>query len=138
MRICFATGCIQILRPWGHRGLRISRQIVSRKPAVKQLSNAELLKMIHEDKQDTVPTAIAQTNSTGLDAQEDGILPQTASVLATGIPRLPQSPLTDRGLIAARIRHRAVKPLPSGDHSQFQLKLQKNPYGIHILICRKV
>ena len=134
MRKCFPTRRIPILRSWDHRGLRTLRRIVSRNPAVKQLSNAELLEIIHQDKENATSTATAQTNSDGLDSQKDDFLPQAASPLATRIHRLPQSPLTDPGLVAARIRHRAVKPLPSGDPSPFQLKLQKNPYGIHAMI----
>lgn len=130
MRKCFPTRRIPILRSWDHRGLRTLRRIVSRNPAVKQLSNAELLEIIHQDKENATSTATAQTNSDGLDSQKDDFLPQAASPLATRIHRLPQSPLTDPGLVAARIRHRAVKPLPSGDPSPFQLKLQKNPYAI--------
>ena len=94
------------------------------------MSNAELLEIIYHDKENAISTATAQTTSDDLDTKGDDIVPQNASLLATGIPRLPQSPLTDPGLIAARIRHRAVKPLPSGDRSPFQLKLQKNPYGM--------
>lgn len=135
MRRCYLTWRIPTLPPWDHRGLRTLRRIVSRKPAVKQLSNAELLDIIHQDKEVATSTATAQNNSDDLDSQENDSLPQTASLVATRIPRLPQSPLTDPGLAAARIRHRAVKPLPSGDRSPFQLKLQKNPYGIRGLIC---
>lgn len=135
MRKCYPTRRIPILRTWGHRGLRTSRRIVSKTPAVKRLSNVELLKIIHQDKKEAPPTAITQTNSDGLDSQEDDYPPKTASALATRIPRLPQSPLTAPGFVAARIRHRALKPLPSGDRSPFQLKLQKNPYGIRALIC---
>lgn len=130
MRICFTTRRIPFLRPWHHRGLSISRSYVSRNPAVKKMSNAELLEIIYHDKENAISTATIQTKSDGLESKGDDIVPQTAPLLATGIPRLPQSPLTDPGLIAARIRHRAVKPLPSGDRSPFQLKLQKNPYGM--------
>ena len=130
MRICFPTTRIPSLRPWHHRGSRTSRPYVSRHPAVKKMSNAELLEIIYHDKENAISTATAQTKSDGLDSKGDDLVPQTASLLATGLPRIPQSPLTDPSLIAARIRHRAVKPLPSGDRSPFQLRLQKNPYGM--------
>ena len=133
MRKCFPTSRILILRPWDHRGLRTSRQIVSRKSAVKQMSNAQLLEIINQDMEDATNTATAQTDSDGHDSQENCILSHEASLSATRAPRLPQSPLTDPGLVAARTRHKAVKPLPSGDRSPFQLKLQKNPYGIDAL-----
>lgn len=136
MRKCISARRISILRPWNHRSLRTPQQIVSRQPAVKQLSNAELLKIV-QDKEDTIFTAVAQSNSNVLDSREDDILPQTASFLASDIPRIPQSPLTDSRLIAARSCHKAVKPLPFGDRSLFQLKLQKNSYGILALICSK-
>ena len=133
MRKCFPTRRIVIVRPWDHRGLRTSRRTVSREPAVRQLSNAELLEILYQDKQDASSTATAQPISDGLDSQEDDSLLQTPSLLAPRISRLLQSPLTDPGLVAARIRHKAVKPLPSGDRSLFQLKLQKNSYGIRAL-----
>ena len=136
MRKCFPLGRHKILRSWDYRGLRTSRRFVYQKPAVKQLSNVELLEIIQQNKEDSIFTANAQSKLDIDESQEDQILPQTASLLATGIPRLHQSPLTDPALVAARIRHREVKPLPSGDRSLFQLKLQKNPYGIHVLICR--
>ena len=44
-------------------------------------------------------------------------------------PGLPLSPLMDPRLIAARNRHRAPKPQPSGPPSALREKLQKNPYG---------
>ena len=131
MRICFPISRIPILRSRHHRGLRISRRIVSRRSVVKQLSNAELLNFIH---QETEGAASAQTSSDGLDLQRDESSQLQESVLATRISRLPQSPWTDPGLVAARIRHKAVKSLPSRDRSPFQLKLQKNPYGIQALI----
>lgn len=131
MRKCLPSSSISTLRPWYHRGLRTSRRIVSRKPAVKQLSDVELLEIINQDMEDAIDTAPAQTDSDNLDSQDR----QEASLLTPRVPRLPQSPLTDPGLIAARIRHKAAKPLPSGDRSPFQLKLQKNPYGTKALIC---
>ena len=96
---------------------------------MKQLSNVELLKIIQQEKEDS--TASVQNTSDALDSQEDDFTPPAASLGAPHIPGLPQSPLTDPGLVAARIRHKAVKPLPTGDRSPFQLKLQKSPYGIY-------
>ncbi|CAD6587861.1 MAG: hypothetical protein ASARMPREDX12_003033 [Alectoria sarmentosa] len=102
----------------------------SNQQAVRQLSNAELLEILYQDKQDASSTATAQPISNDLDSQEDDYLLQTSSLLSPRISRLLQSPLTDPGLVAAQIRHKAVKPLPSGDRSPFQLKLQKNSYAI--------
>lgn len=135
MRTCLLACCRLILQPWDHRGLRTSPRIVSRKPAVKQLSNTELLEIICQDKEDSTSLVTAQTGPDELDSREHEIHPRTASLLATRIHRLPQSPLTHQGLAAARIRHREMKLLPSRDRSPFQSKLQKNPYGIHALIC---
>jgi hypothetical protein len=44
---------------------------------------------------------------------------------------LPLSPLMNPQLIAARNRHRAPKPQPSGPPLALTQKLQKNPYGIN-------
>ena len=134
MRKCYTTRRILTLRTWDPRGLRVSQQYVSRKPLAQQLSNAELLEIIHRDNGNTISTAITQTNSSDLDSQEHGSNVQTVSLLATRIPRLPLSPLTDPGLVAARTCHKAAKPRPSGDRSPFQLKLRNNPFGIHALI----
>ena len=135
MRNCFSTSRISLQRSWDHRSLRTSQRIVSpRTLAVKQLSNTELLEILRQEKEDATCTATAQTNPNVLDPQEHDIFPQGASLLATHVPPLPQSPLTDEGLSAARKRYRAVKPMPFGNRSPFQLKLQKNPYGIRVLI----
>ena len=131
MRICFPTSRIPILRSRHHRASTKSRPIVSRRSVGKQLSNAELLNFIHQETEDA---ASAQTSSDGLDSHRNGIPQLQESILATRKSRLPQSPWTDPGLVAARTRHKAVKGLPSGDRSPFQLKLQKNPYGIQALI----
>lgn len=102
---------------------------------MKEMSNAELLEIVHHDKENAISTATAQTKSHDLDSREHDNISHTASLL--DIPRLPQSPLTNPTLIAARFRHRAVKPLPSGDRSPFQLKLQKNPYGMPLVdLCK--
>ena len=42
---------------------------------------------------------------------------------------LPLSPLIDPKLQAARNRYESRKPEPSGEPSDFQKKLAKNPYG---------
>lgn len=44
-------------------------------------------------------------------------------------PQLPLSPLMDPDLQAARNRYEARKPAPSGEPSDFQKKLRRNPYG---------
>lgn len=130
MRKCFRTKRTSILQPWSRRGLRTFQHSVSRTPAVKQLSNTKLLEIIRQDREDNISTAVVEAKSDVFDSQEHNGHPRTSLPHATHIPRLPQSPLTDQGLGAARIRHRAVKPLPSGTRSPFQLKLQKNPYAI--------
>ncbi len=137
MRECWLASRMPIQKLWDFRTLRTCGHIGSRKLAVKQLSNSELLRIIRQDKEDATSTATAQNNSDDLDLQELDILQQRESLLAAHSPQLPQSPFIDRGLIAARIRRKAVKPLPSGDRSPFQLKLQKNPYGINALVCKK-
>ena len=135
MRKCFPISRTSIQRLRDYRGLRISQRAVSpRKPAVKQLSNTELLETLHQEKKVATNTATAQTNPNVRDSQEHDISSPGASLLATRVLPLPHSPLTDRGLLAARNRYTAVKPLPLGDRSPFQLKLQKNPYGIRALI----
>lgn len=135
MRKCWTISHIKSLRPWDYRGLRTSRRIASQKLAVSQLSNAKLLGIIHQETEDATSIATAQTKSDGPDSQKDLFLTQTRSLPPTYVPLLPQSPLTDPNLVAARNCHRAVKPLPSGERSPFQLKLQKNPYGRNALIC---
>ena len=46
------------------------------------------------------------------------------------IDRLPQSPLTDPRLNAARFGHKTSKVLPRKEElTPFQLKLRRNPYG---------
>lgn len=131
MKTCSPINRRTILQPWDHHRLRTFPRTVSR----KSLNNTELLEFISNGKEESTSTALAQTNLDGLNSQEDDIHTQTAPLHATRIPRLPQSPLTDQSLVAARTRHTAVKPFPSADRSPFQSKLQKNPFGIHVLIC---
>lgn len=131
MRICSPKYRIPILRPWDHRHLRTSPRTVSLKP----LNNTELLEFISEDQEDSTSTALAQTNLEYLNPQEGDTHTQRAPLLATSIPRLPRSPLTDQSLVAARTRHTVAKPFPSADRSPFQSKLQKNPFGMRALIC---
>ena len=119
------------LRSRQSRSLRKSRRSVSRRSFAKQLSNAELLNFIHQEREDA---ASAQTSSDSFDLHRNESPKLQQSVPATLISRLPQSPWTNPSLVAARIRHKAVKSLPTGDRSPFQLKLQKNPYGTHALI----
>ena len=134
MRTCFHGSCV-ILKPWDHHGLRTPRSSVFPKPTVKQLSNAELLRIIRQDNEDATSTATVQTNPDSLEPKEHGLPNTRASLTAPRISRILQSPLTDRRLSAARILHRAVKPLPSRHRSLLQSKLQKNPYGISTLTC---
>ena len=131
MRVRFPLNRMPTPRSRHHRSLRILRRNVSRRSHVKQLSNTELLNLIHQETEDA---ASAQTSSDGLGSHRNDSPKLQESNLATRISRLPQSPWTDHGLVAARIRHKAAKNLPSGDRSSFQLKLQKNPYGIQALI----
>lgn len=57
---------------------------------------------------------------------------------ATSHIELPQSPLTDPKLVAARLRHREAKPREDpAKHSEFQTRLRKNPYGMpHLDVCK--
>ena len=102
---------------------------------MKQLRNAELLGIIRRDEQDATSIEGAQTSSKSFGSQEHEVLPQKASLLADHMTQLPQSPLIARGLPAVRVRHTAPRLLPIRDHSLFQSKLQKSPYGIYKLIC---
>lgn len=120
MRRCFSA-VRSSYRTWDYRTLRTSPK--SRPRAIKQLSNAELLSLVQESKQDTASPQDDQSKPS------DTGFPQSSSCL-TLRQQLPQSPLIDPQLSAARIRHRAEKPPPSGERSPFQLKLQKNPYGM--------
>ena len=131
MQICFPISRITNLRSRPSRNLRESPPSVSRRSFAKQLSNAELLSFIHQEREDA---ASAQTSSDGLNLLRNESPKSPKSVPATLISRLAQSPWTDPSLVAARMRHKAVKSLPSRDRSPFQLKLQKNPYGTQALI----
>ena len=131
MRICFPVSRLPNLRSRHSGSRKKSQRNVSRRSVAKQLSNTELLNFIHQETEDA---ASAQTSSDGLDLHRNKSPKLQESVPAPLISRLPQSPWTDPSLVAARIRHKAVKSLPSGDRSPFQLKLQKNPYGTQALI----
>ena len=136
MKRCFLQSRIPTPQPQHHRGLKTSPRVIARRPAVKQPRNTELLEIILQDKQDTISPINVQTNTHNLDSQDYDVFPQTAPPFPTPISPLPQSPLTDHNLEAARLRHKTVKPLPSGIRSSFQSKLEKNSFGIHALICR--
>ena len=136
MQRCCLKSRIPTLQPGHHWGSRTSPRVISRKSAAKQLSNTELLEIVLKVKQDCTSMTKAQIETHKLDSQHHDIFAQTAPPLTAHPSQLPQSPLTDPKLIAARIRHRTVKPLPSGSHSPFQSKLQKNPFGIHAPIYR--
>ena len=131
MRICFPTSRMPNLLSRHSRSLTKSRRVVYGRSVAKQLSNAELLNFIHQETDDA---ASARTSSDGLELHRNESTKLQESVPATLLSRLPQSPWTDPSLVAARIRHKAVKSLPSGDRSPFQVKLQKNPYGTQALI----
>ena len=131
MRVCFPISRIPDLRSRLSRILKESPRSVSQRSFAKQLSNAELLSFIHQEREDA---ASAQTSSDGLDLHRNESPKSQKSVPASLISRLAQSPWTDPSLVAARMRHKAVKSLPSRDRSPFQLKLQKNPYGTQALI----
>ena len=129
MKRCSPKSRIPTPRP-GHHWLRTSPPAISRK------SNTELLNIVLRVKQDCIATTNAQIETHKLDSQHHDIFTPTAPSLIAHPSQLPQSPLTDPNLIAARLRHRISKPLPSGSLSPFQSKLQKNPFGIHALIYR--
>ena len=86
----------------------------------KHLSNTDLLGRLERSKAETTPTPIH-------DSVEDGLSDQK---IRLHVAPLPQSPLTEPGLTAARARYRKEKPLPNKERSVFQLKLEKNPYGM--------
>ena len=89
------------------------------KPAAKQLTNTELLELVHKTNDDggTFPAARSQ----GTEDQQPEEFPL----------RLPQSPVIHPTLITARSRYRKTKPRSSGEKTSFQTKLHKNPYGIY-------
>jgi len=93
---------------------------------VKQLTNSELLDLVKKSKKDSTTTPNTQNEAGDPEEQADDAQSQD---LSSSPFCLPQSPLIDLRLVAARSRHRVEKPLPSKDKSLFQLKLQKNPYG---------
>ena len=136
MKICSPKCRLPTPQPGHHWGSRTSPRVISRKSAVKQLSNTELLEIVLQVKQDCISTTKAQIETHKLDSQHHDIFTQTAPPLTAHPSQLPQSPSTDSNLIAARLRHRTVKPLPSGSLSTFQSKLRKNPFGIHAPIFR--
>ena len=136
MKRCFSKSLIRTPQPGHHWGPRTSPRVISRKSAVKQLSNIELLEIALQVKQDCTSIKKPQIETHKLDSQHHDIFAQTAPPLTAHPSQLPQSPLIDPTLIAARIRHRTVKPLPSGSLSPFQSKLQKNPFGMHAPIYR--
>jgi hypothetical protein len=126
-------GCLQPKGPLhlqlcGSRSLRTLSRRRPRHPVVKQLSNAELLALVKKTKEDVAATPSVQPEARDPEAQDDDA---RSRCLASSTLSLPLSPLLDPHLVAARNRHREGKPRPSGDKSPFQLKLQKNPYGIH-------
>ena len=133
MKICLPK---RTPRPGHHWGLRTNARVISRKSAVKQPSNTELLEIVLQVKKDSVFITKAHSGTHEPDSQHHESFTQTAPPLTAHPSQLSQSPLTDPNLIAARLRHRTVKPLPSGSLSPFQSKLQKNPFGIHAPIYR--
>lgn len=128
MRRCSVAENFSPTRLWGCRSLRTSPR--SRPRAVKQLNNAELLKIVQDCKQDATPTSDPKPKSSDITVQTREELPQSFSQLSARSPPLPRSPLTEPRLVAARARHRAEKPPPSKERSPFQLKLERNPYGM--------
>ena len=66
-------------------------------------------------------------------SSEESLASQNAAqdVASRVVSQLPQSPLTDPKLNAARFGHKKPKLLPKKQElSPFQLRLNKNPYGI--------
>lgn len=123
MRKCFKVKRSPILQLW-------SRHTLSTSPngGIGDTS-AEL---------DTAPTPsceveekLASLPSELLDEHVKQILKGGSEDLEELLPTqgLPLSPLMDPQLIAARNRHRAPKPRPSGPPSALRERLQKNPYG---------
>ena len=127
MRRCLIAENVLPIRPRGCRSLRTSPH--SRPRAVKQLNNAELLRIVHDCKQDATPASYPDSETSYIVVQKRDDLPQSSSRLSAQSPALPCSPLTEPRLVAARARHRAEKPPPSKTRSPFQSKLEKNPYG---------
>jgi len=136
MRRCAEAKRCSPTRLWGYHSLRTWPH--SRPRAVKQLNNAELLKIVQEGKQEDTPKLDPEPRSVDIAAQDRNELPQSSSRLSARSPPLPRSPLTEPQLVAARARYRAEKPRPSKERSPFQLKLQKNIYGMINLMSSEV
>ena len=130
MKRCSPKSRIPMPQPGHYWGSSTSPRVISRK------SNIELLEIVLQVKQDCLSTSNAQVETHKLDSQHHDVFTQTAAPLTAQTSQLPQSPLIDPNLTAARLRHRTVKPLPSGSFSPFQSKLHKNPFGIPAPIYR--
>lgn len=129
MRRCFQTiGSLQ-LRPQQCRSLRTSTRSRPWKPAVNQLSNAELLNLVNESKEDASSPLNPEVEFGKLEQRNEDARSEEPSAAPF---YLPESPLTSQRLLDARTRHKAEKPLPSKERSAFQLKLHKNPFGIQL------
>jgi hypothetical protein len=90
---------------------------------VSKFSNEELLNLINEVEEDVqLGNTSSETQHNGSQSQQP-ILP---------FFELPESPLTSPRLLDARARHREEKPLPSKERTSFQLRLEKNPFGIQL------
>ena len=96
-------------------------------------SNEELLDILDDIEPDA--TIASAARSQAADAPLDDSITPSSPLPAL---QLSQSPLLDPKLNAARFDHKKPKTLPNLKKlSGFQLKLQKNPYGITRPIRRK-
>ncbi|KAL9128108.1 MAG: hypothetical protein Q9217_003161 [Psora testacea] len=88
-------------------------------------SNEELLSKLNDITSDNTTTSTA-----GPQAADDQSQNGASDQLRSPASKLPQSPLTDPVLNAARFGHKKAKPRPDLKKlSGFQLRLKKNPYA---------
>ncbi|KAL6715697.1 hypothetical protein ACLMJK_006658 [Lecanora helva] len=116
MRLCFFYRYTSAL--WKRNNSTLSKAPGSPSQAVKQLSNAELLNLVKAGNEDAT-----------LDSK-NGLLLDGSQAVPSLDSDLPRSPLEEPRLVEARTRRRKTKPPPSKERSPFQVKLERNPYGI--------
>jgi len=125
--------------PYGQLQCRTfwSSSILYDSQTIPQLpSNAELAREIIKSEEIVSGTrAIPENYAPPASSKTSGAEKAQSSI----IRRMPQSPLTDPKLQAARRRYTEPKPLPRKEAlSSFQKKLRKNPYGTSRSLGRNI
>ena len=123
MKAWSSTGRLQVSRSSQRRpGSNTAR---FRRRTKQVPSNEELLGILNDIHPDTATTSNLETQALEVPSETENL-----ESPPTPASQLPQSPLTDPKLNAARFGHKKAKPLPNLQKlSGFQLKLQKNLYG---------